>query len=51
MGVMGILFFGFMDEEEATRPGNLLILVVLLAAGPALNRQDRKTVSLGQTLK
>ena len=39
MGVMGILFFGFMDEEEATRPGNLLILVVLLGSCWCLRRQ------------
>ena len=32
MGVMGILFFGFMDAKEAWRPWNLLILAVLLGS-------------------
>lgn len=39
MGVMGILFFGFMDAEEAARPWNLLILAVLLGSCWCLRRQ------------
>lgn len=39
MGVMGILFLGFMDEEETAKPLNLLVLAVLLAACWCLRRQ------------
>lgn len=39
MGVMGILFLGFMDEAEAARPWNLLILAVLLGSCWCLRRQ------------
>ena len=39
MGVMGILFFGFMDAKEASRPWNLLILTVLLGSCWCLRQQ------------
>lgn len=39
MGVMGILFFGFMDAKEAWRPWNLLILAVLLGSCWCLRQQ------------